>query len=544
MRRYPALAYLIGAVALALLLPSGLTLPNRGPSTLAEYAPVPGQGKGVSPISNFGEAASGDLGAGVDVGRPTGATTTSLGGAVVAPSRLIKKSGTKRCVGDPARQTEDPFSPPCVAFFDGDNGADTWKGVTKDEVTVVFGADGLGSTGEKHKGELVDCANAPDDTDGGDEVLCKAYMRFFNDRYQTYNRRVHLWMSHIVNPQEVDEKLHPFASSGSPGPSTKTLSIAFPGKARHFYQDFAPYTYTFRPDFEDSAAMTATFACTKLAGQPAKFAGDPLIQSQTRKFGVWMKDDDPYRPFLLAALKSTCGIDPMIVNVGGSADTSAAPTRFHQSGVTTVFIETGNIDFAVATQDATQQGYFPEWMVTGKPIPRLNDVNFYGRVADQNQWRHAFGITTDYRRDAVHDQWWYRAFREGCPDCAEPTPTGYSSASFLYDQYSLLFRAIQAAGPRLTPQSADKGMHAIPPNGSPDPYRPAAYFSPGNYSYLKDSMAIWWDPSGVAPGANNPGCYRLPEDGKRYRTGEWRPGTDELFALTANQPCQGDPFAT
>ena len=290
--------------------------------------------------------------------------------------------------------------------------------------------------------------------------------------------------------------------------------------------------------------MTATYICTKLNGSPARFAGDPLLQSQTRSFALWTASDDTYRPVLASTLKATCGIVATIETAKASSDTSATPARLRQKGITTVVIDASTVDLPVATQQSTEVGYFPEWMVTGKPWLRLDDVNYYARLADQNQWRHAFGITTDYRRDGTHDQFWYRAYHEGCPDCAEPGAVGFSESYSLYDQFNLLFRAVQAAGPHLTPQNVDKGMHAIPPNGSADPYKPAAYMAPGNYTYVKDAMAIWWDPSGVTPGNNTAGCYRLPEGGRRYRANEWKPGDGDLFNLTGPDACQGDPFQT
>lgn len=110
----------------------------------------------------------------------------------------------------------------------------------------------------------------------------------------------------------------------------------------------------------------------------------------------------------------------------------------------------------------------------------------------------------------------------------------------LYDNLRMLFWGIQAAGPRLTVQNVDKGLHAIPPRGSPDPYKPAVYFAPGNYTFVKDATAIWWDPAGRAPG-DGVGCWRLSQGGARRRAGEWPVGDGDLFDL-ASSPCQGDLF--
>src|SRR5947209_5322078 len=112
-RRIPPLA--MGGLALALMvaiLPSSLHVPSTGPNAQAEVAPVPGAGNQQTNLSQLGLAESGTVG--------------GLGGAVtgdaapellqgLAPGNPVAQQS--HCVGNPARQTEDPLSPPCVAFW-------------------------------------------------------------------------------------------------------------------------------------------------------------------------------------------------------------------------------------------------------------------------------------------------------------------------------------------------------------------------------------------------------------------------------------------
>ena len=150
----------------------------------------------------------------------------------------------------------------------------------------------------------------------------------------------------------------------------------------------------------------------------------------------------------------------------------------------------------------------------------------------QDQWRHAFGVSFVPRWGNEMEMHWSRTYRETC-GC--PLDESYWTSA-LYDPLAMLFHGVQAAGPRLTPQNFTKGMHAIPPRASGDPYTPAAYFTSGNYSFVKDAMEIWWDPSGRAPGQSAPGCYRLPGEGRRYRVGEWPRGDADVFG---SGPCNG-----
>jgi hypothetical protein len=146
----------------------------------------------------------------------------------------------------------------------------------------------------------------------------------------------------------------------------------------------------------------------------------------------------------------------------------------------------------------------------------------------------SFAITPVRRlADRVEEQDSYQATKAACASC-----TRVSGA--VYDELLLLFSGIQAAGPKLTVDNIDRGLRAIPPRQSPNPWTPAAYFAPGNWSFFKDTMLARWDPAGVVAGAS-PGCWRLVEHGKRYRTEDWmtHPGDDD-FDRFNEWPCHGE----
>lgn len=134
-RDYPPLAA-AGLVMLLLLavLPSALNLPQSNPAETLEYAPVPPEDDNRSdpPTGNLSS-----LGLASSAGPGSDATATGFDGLGTPEGRPVKAPSTKRCVGEPPRQTEDPMSPPCVAFFRGENGGTTYSGVTAEEVRVV-----------------------------------------------------------------------------------------------------------------------------------------------------------------------------------------------------------------------------------------------------------------------------------------------------------------------------------------------------------------------------------------------------------------------
>lgn len=530
LRRYPALAFLVAAGLLALLLPSGLIVPQSGPPTLAEYAPVPGEGARRSDVSNLGGTSSGGLGAGGSGGAEDR--------AVVAPGRVTRKPGTKRCVGKPPRQTEDLLSPPCIAFFDGDNGGATSKGVTRDEIRIVV------YMSEATPSRFEDCAPAPVPEELPEIVACKAYSRYFNDRYQTYGRTVHVWAyygDHNSAEVGIENGRSPFGvyMSGGTGIERLTerlgnrqiITAAYIGNERQRHRDLAPYLIGYRPDTEDDASIVATYVCAKLKDRLAKYAGTPDLQAKTRVFGILESAKD-YAPILKTQLKKQCDIN--IAATGDATRASGEVSKQSAAGVTSILVRAGTGNLNLQTRDATQQRYFPEWLVAGDPYTGGQDTNSGARLFDPVQWRHAFGLTFDYRRDAIEQQSWYRAYREGCPDCPAPGRGTFVA----YDVLTQMFYGIQAAGPRLTPQNFDRGLHSIPQQGSTSPYRPAAYFAPGNYTFVKDAMEIWWDATGQAPGDSQLGCYRIPNQGARKRSGEWDAGDDSI-QRQENAPCQG-----
>ena len=542
LRRYPALGFVVAAGALALLLPTALNVPQSGPTTLAEFAPVPGAGQGTGDVSELGQAGSGGLGFG------SGTGAAALPESSAAASAAQRRAKLKRCVGSPSRQTEDPLSPPCVAFFEGSNGGATGKGVTRDEVTAVLWWEG---TADARAGQFVDCSAAPSADDAPEDLACKAYTRFFNDRYQTYQRSVRVWAFHKPNSGNsdnwiaaIEEARKPFAIISTPfnggsifGAKTASrgiVSAVYEGAPRKRYADVSPHLIGFRPDIEHGARIAASYLCLKLKDRPAQYHGNPIERTKPRKFGFYTpgSSEKPQLDAIANEIKNQCGLTGIVSGEMDTAGLGAAALR--DQGVTTVIAMAPQSNFTTTTQHAARSGWFPEWFLPGEPRVRGYDTNYYARLFNQAEWANAFGITFEYRRNAAREQLWYQAAREGCPDCGEPESL---YAAVMYDTFSMLFYGIQSAGPRLTPANIDKGMHAIPQLGSPNPYKPAAYFGPGDYSFLKDAMEMWWDPSGTAPGDPVRGCYRLPNEGARFRSGEWSSGDNDI--QKAGAPCQG-----
>src|SRR5437879_5167404 len=135
-RKYPPLLAVAAALVLAVFaLPSALNLPQPSPNQTLEYAPVPGTSTQANAGGNFAGLGLGSSSSGPGPGG-------GAGGGGLLPNPEAPGAGTVpsqyQCVGSPPHQTEDPLSPPCVAFFNGDNGGATYAGVTRSEITTLF----------------------------------------------------------------------------------------------------------------------------------------------------------------------------------------------------------------------------------------------------------------------------------------------------------------------------------------------------------------------------------------------------------------------
>src|SRR5690606_40531914 len=66
-------------------------------------------------------------------------------------------------------------------------------------------------------------------------------------------------------------------------------------------------------------------------------------------------------------------------------------SQLKEAGVTTVMFLGDPVMPIYLTQAATDQDYFPEWVITGTV---LTDTTSFGRRYDQQQWANAFGISS------------------------------------------------------------------------------------------------------------------------------------------------------
>ena len=128
--RAPGFLNVAGAlVGFILVMVVALRASQVSPPAIAEFAPQPQHPISQAPSEQTSSLGHGQGGAGAGLPSPSPSP---------AAQPLPANAVYLHCVGDPPRQTEDPQSPPCVAYWQGANGGATYKGVSKSSIYVGF----------------------------------------------------------------------------------------------------------------------------------------------------------------------------------------------------------------------------------------------------------------------------------------------------------------------------------------------------------------------------------------------------------------------
>jgi hypothetical protein len=491
-------------------------------------------------------------------------------------------------------------SPICVAVWKGkDNGGATYEGVTKDTVKVVALLPNDQQTAAlPPTGRAID--NSVGTTGSGTmhdalEDGLAVYQAFF----ETYGRKVEFDFVTSTGNDETAQRTDavtvtaakPFAVIDATWASHDTFEQAIAaakipvmglGNTATYQsaQQQAPYRWG-QADAMSSAVNTAEFLGKQLAGKKAAYAGDASIQSQTRKFGV-VYPTGAFDPSLfnkaLAKYHATISPSSTITYplpsgvLGDPAQAQelapTAITKLKGTGVTSVVLLADQGMINALLKKATDQDYHPEWILTSY---NYNDLALFARNYDQDQWKHAFGISSlpvgfgaagvAVSDPSINDpvQWY---FGKGKGTTSVPT---YSVV------LTWLMEGIMYAGPKLTPATFEQGLFAAPAQGGAADDSPFSVLvgygrTPGlpYDEYLRgtqDFTMVWWDPDTLgAPatpgGTPQPGVYWYLDSGKRYSAGHWPTKPLKFFDKSTAKstvpgmpvlepvPCDGCPSQT
>jgi hypothetical protein len=536
-----------GYLPLAALLLVCAALVAFVPSVPPQDVAVGARDAGSSPGSGPSSSGSSELEVAGGVDPSTGTSDGGADGSTAPPP--ASEGGTvalaDTCAGG-ARQTREPYAPPCITF-QGSNPGATSLGVTEDTITITFREGDLPSI-YAVAGQVAEKANIRDTKDDIRRTI-DAYVEYFNEHFQLYGRQVR-----VQYYKGQGDQLSEFFGGGTEGANADAIQVAQEIKgfadisalttpyaealvrqkviaippvhmSQRWYEDHAPYAYGVLVDCSRLASSTVDWIMTRVWGRPAQYAGDPAFRTEARRFGMIVPEEPWYQECAnggVSELQARGGSFTHRINYTLdfqrlSQEAAGMVAQLKDRGVTTVVCLCDPVLPLFLTTQATQQEYRPEWVITGTA---LTDVDLLGQIYDPEQWRHAFGISflNDIHQGVRAES--YRTYKAVRTD--EPA----FIHDVLYYPILMLFLGIHGAGPNLTPQAFEQGLFSYPPtSGETGKWS----FSPGDRTATDDAREVYWDPTATSPFNGAAGRWMTTLEGNRFVT-DWPEG-DAVFPI-------------
>lgn len=486
-----------------------------------------------------------------------GAAPSATPGQAEAPGEQAAAADTSHCTpgafapGGGSGRQHDRYAfvqeaPACVPKWpDGaDNGGATYRGVTADKVKVVI-------MEEKPNAQIDAITSAQGLTmSEADRVRIHEYgQAFANKYYENYGREVEFIRfkskcpttpPDVVTCKEEARKIiamDPFAVIFGLSLYPEVFDeFARAGIISLGGWNFEDSYFTERRPFRYDVFMTGTksadhlieYYCKKLSNKPASNAGNlihPSIgpRSTPRKFGIIVNEQPPlvssarYVAQEIAQCEGNRYTPEVVTFVGdldrGAETTEAVTSKMINSKTTTMVCWCGPLEMTGFTRSFTSQQYYPEHLLPGIG---LSDADVFARLYDTAQWVHAFGPshiadsrpTTEYQSYAVYKD----AGDEG----------NHTIATLLYWLYmDLAVQGVQFAGPDLNPLTFERGLLSSPGTGGGDPKSVTWDWGQGDYGGYADVREVWYDPTLDSDFDGAKGGYRVLNDHRRFRLGEW-----------------------
>jgi hypothetical protein len=493
----------------------------------------------------------------------------------LVPTNLVS-TPVLHCIN--GHQTEDPLSPPCVASFNGDNGGATWRGVSGDEIRLLVYLYPSGpypcdpsarSCGDFPRfGTYADLGAPP--SPGGEEIQLTALrllQEYFNQRYQTYGRRVHLF-AYFTGPslatttpkeryvEEADENrllVNPFAVIRAERPGFQNLpppyasdiyqeelarwgitSFELTGsRSRSLGQRYPGLIWSYRPALEQLADLYGSYVCAKVVGKPTVLSGNVGQNGTPRRLALLHVHSPGFEQYdiltdLVRRYVEGCGghivddiayakdagpcdgewLDPVPGSADGNPRWAEDLARLRADGVTTI-LWPGCVIMRYAMTSSVIE-YKPEWILLGSgPIDaNTTGMDNGGSGAGLETFQHrAILITPKPFTPPVQDAICAHAMAQ--VDRGGRNAAAYAFGCPLYPLLRQVFAAIQRAGPQLTPSDIAAAERADDAGGPSPPEAPPCRYLAGDYSCLKDAQAEIWEGRYVDPSGEPPNVYPI-----------------------------------
>jgi hypothetical protein len=456
------------------------------------------------------------------------------------------------------------FANECYLPFDGDNGGATADGVTADSIKIVVY---LAPDADPVLDYITDAINVDDTRKQVEDTITKwaAMLETYNE---TYGRHVDIQfyesagvstdaVTARADAVKIAETMHPFQVWGAPALTTafgdeltaRGIQCYGCGNKEGTFEseDALGGIYLGGAVNADQARNQNVAAlATQVAGHNAEYAGDTSMQSKPRKFGYLYietseesaKSAQKYKDALSDKGVELAEMVPYTLDPATLQETAAnAISKLKAAGVTTIIFAGDPIAPRDFTKEATAQNYFPEWFLN---LSVLIDTNVFARTYDQQQWKHAFGLSAlTTRIDAnapgeITGFYTYKWFYGEDPQADGTIGVDVPAPSWFY-------RTLQEVGPNLTHDTFRDALFRLEPvhRGVTQPF--STWGDHGYYPDFKgmkdmegidDITKIWWNPDDEGEDEiHNPGkgVWQFVDGGKRYLPNEWKKGDFKAF---------------
>lgn len=528
------------------------------------------------------EVAAGDRASDLDVDNVTDATFAPNGdGSVTVPaaggtssqrvSRSVadslkvaqqtggKTKGGLNCAPGVRQLAGSTYAAPCTAAFTGNNGGATAHGVTDKEIVIVRRQFPETANSQAVEAVVAQAGGAPP---AAVRARRDVFIKHFETQFELYGRKVK-WVDyesqHGDSTQEllgqgregacldatyIKDTLKAFAvTEGTTGVfsecATERGLMTFGAAAYYpekWYRSQKNYSWGGVTECERISYQVGEYIGKRLVGKNAKWAGDPIMQNQKRKFATYVPDDPNYQHCVgifqdelekkYGYKKSDHSKYDYRLDVSRFADqASQAIVQFRADQATSIVMACDPISMIFLTQNAARQGYYPEWINIGVA---LNDVDNAARLWDQTAVEgHLFGMSQLGSTDKLFGPKSEPAILYKQLTGRELTEEGATDGTYwgLVGFYSQL----QATGPNVTKDAVAAGIWSLPPGGAPS--YPVGYVSfrdgPSgalgglDHTGIDDSREIYWEGTKQSSFDGQTGTYTETYGGKRFRNGEW-----------------------
>ena len=465
-------------------------------------------------------------GVGGAVATPGGAIPQPRNPAAPGPSTIARTGGS--CRPGVAQVPWLSYAPPCVPPWSGNNGGATARGVDAKTITLLF-----------RKQKDVD-AQTPQDPKIRD---LQTYIALFNKKYELYGRQVKLKVftgqatatGEFANQAQAQTQadaqtaydLRAFAELAADYGDTGSWASALAQKkiialtiglaSQRVLDRDRPYAYanTVWHTAEAWGRATGAVACARMRGMPAILAGDPAYRVTNRVFGLVKANNENWGPAadtFQSESKRACNL-PIAQKSTYSPDVTSGPqqavsiiTQLKAARVTTVIAAADAPMQVYLMQAADQQQYKPEWVVW--------ETAGFEHTAQSNNQKSMIevGVVGPTPRKDRQESW--RVYQVAKPGRTPESQTSTIPLDYTFYSLANFFRALQNAGPNLTPATFQAGWFARQESAGP---RGLFRYGPSSQSVLGDFVISLYDPSRRNELDGKAGDFRECDRGTRYR---------------------------